>query len=197
MRHFFFAAPYIRPFRGASPAAKVRPVGIGGSLRVRRRVRQPDDVGRRALTRHFVSPGTVDTLARRVGPPTLSGRLVALAGLALRLTSRHLRTAVAVDMAAVAVAADQHLITTTLAQKQPGRCFRWPRLARKWTASAIFATSSAHTCSTRCEGTAPSFTCQVWSAPCLPFRQVVTTPSALTHAACARRAGIQCDLMIN
>jgi hypothetical protein len=108
------------------------------------------------LMRHMLSLGAVRTLPRRMAQPTLSGRLVAFTGRAHGLTPCVLRTADAVDLAAVAAAADQHQSTTAFACEQPARRFRWRMLVRTWTASATFATRRPHACTTRCEGTVPS-----------------------------------------
>ncbi len=137
---------------------------ISGWDRTRHRVRSR----RSALRRHRCDPWrhqallSVSSLACRVVQPTPCGLLVAPAGLAHGPASRLVRAAPgAIDLAAVAAAADPHLNATSSAVEQPGRRFCRRKLARAWTASASFATRAAHTCTTRCEGTAPSSTCQL------------------------------------
>ena len=97
--------------------------------------------------RHVLLPGAPATRPYRVGQPTATARLVALAGRVPGVISRLLRTAAgAVDLAAVAVAADQHLSAAARTHEQPSR----RRPARTWTTSAILGIMPRHACSARC-----------------------------------------------
>jgi hypothetical protein len=83
--------------------------------------------------------------------------LIAPAGGALRVAPRLLSTAaLAVDLAAVAATADEHLSAAADAQKQPAERSLGFRFARAWTTSIR--------------------TWRFRSAPCLPIRQGVTAP---------------------
>jgi hypothetical protein len=71
--------------------------------------------------RHVLLPGAPATRPYRVGQPTATARLVALTGRAPGVTSRSLCTVTgAIDLAAVAAAADQHLTAATRTYEQPG-----------------------------------------------------------------------------
>jgi hypothetical protein len=126
----------------------------------------------------------VFTLACRAGQTTLRARLVALAGLALGQTPRFLcALAAAIDLTAVAAAADNHLRSTKLTHQQAARHLRpFMLVVPTWTTFEFVATRRAHPCSTRCEGTVPSPAWQLGRRRACHFRQVVTAPSALTHA---------------
>ena len=56
----------------------------------------------------------------------------------------------AIDLAAIAAAADQHLSAATRTHEQPGWRFHQRRLARTWTASAMLGIMPQHACSARC-----------------------------------------------
>jgi len=122
--------------------------------------------------RHVLLPGTPATRPYCVGQPTATARLVALTGRAPGVISRHLCTSAgAIDLAAVATAADQHLSAATRTREQPGR----RRLNRTWTASAMLGIMPRHACSARCGARRRSGTWRFRSAPCLPIK-VVTAP---------------------
>jgi hypothetical protein len=126
--------------------------------------------------RHVLLPGAPAPRPYRVGQPTATARLVALTSRPPGVISRHLcTTAGAIDLAAVAAGADQHLSTATRTHEQPGRRFR-RRPARTWTASAMLGIMPRHACSARCGARRRSGTWRFRSAPCLPIRQVVTAP---------------------
>ena len=81
--------------------------------------------------RHVLLPGAPATRPYRMGQPTATARLVALTGRAPGVISRHLCTAAgAIDLAAVAATADQHLSAATRTHEQPGWRFHRRRLAR-------------------------------------------------------------------
>ena len=101
--------------------------------------------------RHVLLPGAPATRPCRVGQPTATARLVALTGRAPGVISRHLCTSAgAIDLAAIAAAADQHLSAATRTHEQPGWRFHQRRLARTWTASAMLGIMPQHACSARC-----------------------------------------------
>jgi hypothetical protein len=77
--------------------------------------------------------------------------LIAPAGGALRVAPRLLSTAaLAVDLAAVAATADEHLSAAADAQKQPAERSLGFRFARAWTTSAMGGILPRHACSARC-----------------------------------------------
>jgi hypothetical protein len=101
--------------------------------------------------RHVLLPGAPATRPYRMGQPTATARLVALTGRAPGVISRRLCTpAGAINLAAVAAAADQHLSAATRTHEQPGWRFHRRRLARTWTASAMLGIMPRHACSARC-----------------------------------------------
>jgi hypothetical protein len=101
--------------------------------------------------RHVLLQGTPATRPYRVGQPTTTARLVALTGRAPGVVSRRLCTSAgAIDLAAVAAAADQHLSAATRTHEQPGWRFHRRRPGRTWTASAMLGIMPRHACSARC-----------------------------------------------
>jgi hypothetical protein len=127
--------------------------------------------------RHVLLPGAPATRPYRVGQPTATARLVALAGRAPGVISRHLCTvAGAIDLAAVAAAADQHLSAATRAHEQPGWRFHRRKSARTWTASAMLGIMPRHACSARCGARRRSGTWRFRSAPCLPIGRLSPRP---------------------
>src|SRR5580692_384477 len=100
--------------------------------------------------RHVLLPGATATGTRRMVHATAAGRLVALAGGALGLMSGILCTAAgAVNLAAVAAAADEHHGLAASAKEQTARgCLRLS-FAQAWTTSATGGILPRHACSAR------------------------------------------------
>jgi hypothetical protein len=118
--------------------------------------------------RHVLLQGTMATRPCRMGQATATARLVAPGGSTLGVVSRLLRTAAAtVNLAAVAVTADEHLSLAAGTQEQSGRPFHGRGFARAWTTSATGGILPRHACPARCGGTAPIRTWQFRPAPCL------------------------------
>jgi hypothetical protein len=142
--------------------------------------------------RHVLLLSPPATRPYRVGQPTATARLVALTGRAPGVISRHLCTAAgAIDLAAVAAAADQHLSEATRTHEQSGWRFHRRRPARTWTASAMLGIMPRHACSARCGARRRSGTWRFRSAPCLPIDRFVTAPVCVRctpscRTACAR-----------
>ena len=145
--------------------------------------------------RHVLLPGAPTTRPYRVGQPTGTARLVALTGRAPGLISRHLCTvAGAINLAAVAAAADQHLSAATRTHEQPGWRFHRRRPARTWTASAMLGIMPRHACSARCGarrrsglgGLGRRRACSADLAGCR--RAIVRSTNAAMLRSCARRA---------
>jgi hypothetical protein len=129
--------------------------------------------------RHVLLPGAPATRPYRMGQPTATARLVALTGRAPGVISRRLCTpAGAINLAAVAAAADQHLSAATRTHEQPGWRFHRRRLARTWTASAMLGIMPRHACSARCGARRRSGTWRFRSAPCLPIGRLSPRHSA-------------------
>src|SRR4249919_2473389 len=92
---------------------------------------------RGTLMRHVVLSGAIATGSRRMVHPTAAAGLVAPPGRALGVAPRRLCTALcAVNLATVAVAADQRLSLAAHAQKQSGSRRRRGQ-QRTWTRSAM------------------------------------------------------------
>ena len=90
--------------------------------------------------RHVFLPAPVTACPQGMGDTAAAARLVAPAGRALGLTAGVLCAASgAVDLAAVAMAADEHAGAAAGAQKEPGRRLRTPSGAagRMWTKPAV------------------------------------------------------------
>jgi hypothetical protein len=118
--------------------------------------------------RHLVLSGAIATGPRRVVHPTAAAGLVAPPGRALGVAPRRLCTVLcAVNLAAITVAADQHLSLAAHAQKQPGRRRRRGQ-QRTWTRSAMTGILPRHACSARCGARRRSETWPLRSAPCRP-----------------------------
>jgi hypothetical protein len=118
--------------------------------------------------RHVVLSGAIATGPRRMVHPTAATGLVAPPGCALGVAPRRLCTTLcAVNLAAIAVAADENLSLAARAQKQPGsRRRRWQQ--RTWTRSAMTGILPRHACSARCGARRRSETWPLRSAPCRP-----------------------------
>ena len=131
--------------------------------------------------RHVVLSGAIATGPRRMVHPTAAARLVAPPGRALGVAPRRLCTALcAVNLTAIAAAADKHLSSAAHAQKQPGQSSP-PRatahmdaIGNDWnTAPACVLSTVWGTASIR------DLAVEVGAVPASPIRQVLT----------ARRAG--------
>src|SRR5271169_1486182 len=104
---------------------------------------------RGTLMRHVVLSGAIAGGPRRMVHPTAAAGLVAPPGRALGVAPRRMCTALcAVNLAAIAVAADDNLSLTACAQKQPGRRRRRGQ-KRTWTQSATTGILPRHACSAR------------------------------------------------
>jgi hypothetical protein len=123
---------------------------------------------RGTLMRHVVLSGAIATGPRRMVHPTAAAFLVAPPGRALGVAPSRLCTALcAVNLATVAVAADQHLSLAAHAQKQSGSRRRRGQ-QRTWTRSAMIGILPRHACSARCGARRRSETWPLRSAPCRP-----------------------------
>ena len=102
--------------------------------------------------RHFLLSCAVRTRPLGMFAATSMTRLVASASLALRIASRRLSAfLLAVDVAAIAAAADQHLSAAARAQKESPSCICLSGfVAQTWTKSATGGILPRHTCSARC-----------------------------------------------
>ena len=101
--------------------------------------------------RHVLLLGSPATGTHRVSYATAAAGLVAPASGALGMISGLLRTAVAtVDLAAVAMTADEHLSAAANAQKQPAGDPLSLGIAGTWTAPAMGGILPRHACSARC-----------------------------------------------
>ena len=120
--------------------------------------------------RHVLLLGSPATGMHRVSYATAAAGLVAPAGGALGIISGLLRTAVAtVDLAAVAMTADEHLSAAANAQKQPAGDPLSLSIAGTWTAAAMGGILPACVLGT-VRGTASIRTWRFRSTPCLSCR---------------------------
>jgi len=118
--------------------------------------------------RHVLLSGAIATGPRRMVHSTAAAGLVAPASRALGGVPRRLCTTLcAVNLAAIAVTADQHLSHATHAQKQPGSRRRRGQ-QRTWTRSAMTGILPRHACPARCGARRRSETWPLRSAPCRP-----------------------------
>jgi len=128
--------------------------------------------------RHVVLSGAIASGPRRMVHPTAAAGLVAPPGRALGVAPRRLCTALcAVNLAAIAVAADNNLSLAARAQKQPGRRRRRGQ-KRTWTRSATTGILPRHACSARCGARRRSETWPLRSAPCRPRQSARFLPRA-------------------
>ena len=121
--------------------------------------------------RHYFLSRPVAALPRGVLPAAASGLLVALAGRNDGLPPGSRGTAVvAVDLASVAAAADDHLIAATRAQEQAAGCGLGLRCVadETWTNAIIGRILVLHSCPARCAARRRCRTARLSSAPCLP-----------------------------
>ena len=89
--------------------------------------------------RHVLPSGTVTATAFGVGEAATAAALVAPARLPNRVTSGRLRTVGgAIDLATVAVAADDHLRPAAHAEKESARGFHWRPKARQGGVDRVF-----------------------------------------------------------
>ena len=123
---------------------------------------------RGTLMRHVLLSGAIATGPRRMVHSTAAAGLVAPASRALGGVPRRLCTTLcAVNLAAIAVTADQHLSHAAHAQKQPGSSRRRGQ-QRTWTRSAMTGILPRHACPARCGARRRSETWPLRSAPCRP-----------------------------
>src|SRR5271168_2453896 len=147
--------------------------------------------------RHVLLSGAPAASTRRMVHPTAAARLVAPAGGALSLMPGLPRTAAgAVNLAAVAAAADQYLRLAASAQEQPGRPFR-RRRAAAWTPSATGGIMPRHACSAPCGARRRTRAWQFRSAPCLPIGRLSSRHCALdTRCSAVTERAAQAGLWI-
>ena len=153
------------------------------------------------LMRHVLL-GAPAAGTRRMVHPTAAACLIAPPGGALGMMSSLLRApGSAVNLAAVAAAADEHLNPAPSAQEQPRRSFHRIGCVPAWTASATGGILPRHACSAPCGARRRTRTWRFRSAPCLPIRQVVIAPlcpHTLRNTAAARAArGRPCGYVDN
>jgi hypothetical protein len=118
--------------------------------------------------RHVVLSGAIATGPRGMVHPTAAAGLIPPAGGTLGVAPRRLCTALsAVNLAAIAVAADENLSLAARTQKQSGSRRRCGQ-QRTWTRSAMIGILPRHACSARCGARRRSETWQLRSAPCRP-----------------------------
>ena len=122
--------------------------------------------------RHFLASGPVTARSLGMGKLPPAAGLVASPGITLGAAARARRAVTgAIDLAAVATAADQHLDATARAHQQTGR--GRPAVAgaadAPWTNLTIDGILAPHACPARVWGTASSVTAKFRSAPCLPL----------------------------
>jgi hypothetical protein len=121
--------------------------------------------------RHFFSrpvapcPFGMSALSSAAGLVTRAGRLLA--------SPPDEWTAIsgAINLAAVATAANQHLGAAFRADEQPRRrgLVATGQVDTAWTGALVGVILTPHACPARCEGAAPSGTARLRSAPCLFF----------------------------
>ncbi len=141
--------------------------------------------------RHFLAARPVAACPRSMGELPSAAGLVSPSGSTLRAMPGSPRAVSgAIDLAAVAAAADHGLDPTTRAHKQPG----WQVViagpaSATWTNVAIARIMTLHACPARCGGTASSRTAKLRSAPCLPLDTGNLLPCHRPAPAHARTAG--------
>src|SRR5450631_2834139 len=103
--------------------------------------------------RHFIAARPVTTRSLGMGEAPPAAALVTPAGGLLRTPPRSLRAVSgAIDLAAVATAADQRLGATTRAKKQPSRpgVTLFGPAGDRWTNATIARIMTLHACPARC-----------------------------------------------
>ena len=145
--------------------------------------------------RHVLLLGSPATGTHRVSYATAAAGLVAPASGALGMISGLLRTAVAtVDLAAVAMTADEHLSAAANAQKQPAGDPLSLGIAGTWTAPAMGGILPRHACSARCGARRRSGLGGLGRRRACPadlagyHRAIVRSTGAAMLRSCARRA---------
>ena len=121
--------------------------------------------------RHFIAARPVTTRSLGMGEPPWAAGLVAPSGGILLASPRSLRAVSgAVDLAAVATAADHSLGTTIRTKKQPSRrsVTVFGPADAKWTNATIARIMALHACPARCGARRRGETAKLGSAPCLP-----------------------------
>jgi hypothetical protein len=122
--------------------------------------------------RHFLAARPVATRPHSMGEPPPTAALVAPSSRTLCVVAGAISAiAGAIDLTAIAAAADQRLAATSHAHKQPGRrgVTAVGSANIPWTNATLAAILASHACPARCRGTASSVTAKFRSAPCLPL----------------------------
>jgi hypothetical protein len=122
--------------------------------------------------RHFFSPRPVAPCPFGMGALPPAAGLVTRAGRLLASPPDEW-TAIsgAINLAPVAAAANQRLGAAFRADEQPRRrgLLATGQVDTTWTGAVVGVILTPHACPARCEGTAPSRTARLRSAPCLFF----------------------------
>jgi hypothetical protein len=142
--------------------------------------------------RHFFAAGPVATRPNGMGVPPATAGLVTPPRGALVTPSGSLRAVSgAVNLTAVATAANQSLGATLGAQKQPGwRNFALFEFADAvWTNATIPRIMTLHACPARCGARRRCVTAKLTSAPCLPFDEGKFYPPSAAASARAKASG--------
>jgi hypothetical protein len=122
--------------------------------------------------RHFFSPRPVAPCPFGMRAPPPAAGLVTRAGRLLAApTDERAAISGAINLAAVAAAANQRLSAAFRADEQPRRrgLVATGQVDTAWTGAVVGVILTPHACPARCEGTAPNGTARLRSAPCLFF----------------------------
>jgi hypothetical protein len=122
--------------------------------------------------RHFFSPRPVAPCPfgmRALSPA--AGLVTRAGGLLASPPDEWAALSSTINLAAVAATANQRLGPAFRADEQPRRrgLIATGQVNAAWTAAVVGVILTPHTCPARCEGTAPSRTARLRSAPCLFF----------------------------